>query len=133
MLHDLGLLLNETWITKDRRFEVDSAFATTSFVESQLSSSHETSWDSNRLQLLFDSVLLSSEFKLSLYKQATVALVTQGVLVDLQGAQYGITDEEYNNVEAAFPRLEFVAAVNATFVQLCIQKPESTYGLWYRF
>lgn len=134
MLHDLGLVLNASWISQDRRFEVDSAVATTDFVEYQISDDGEgaAAWDANRLQLLFDSVLLSSEYRFSLYKQPTVAVLVTGLLVDLQGpaslAAYGITSAEYDKVEAAFPRLDFITGVNATLVQLCVTKPNSTYG-----
>ncbi|KAK2603383.1 hypothetical protein N8I77_009847 [Diaporthe amygdali] len=135
VLHDLGLVLNGSWISQDRRFEVDSAAATTDFVEHQVSNDGEgAEWDANRLQLLFDSVLLHSEYRFSLYKQPTVAVLASGVLVELQGlaslAAYGITSAEYYNVEAAFPRLNFIAGVNTTLVQLCIAKPNSTYDSW---
>ncbi|KAH8744733.1 hypothetical protein F5883DRAFT_588831 [Diaporthe sp. PMI_573] len=135
MLHDLGLVLNGSWITQDRRFEVDSAVATTDFVERQVSNYGEgAAWDPNRLQLLFDSVLLSSEYRFSLYKQPTVAVLVTGVLIDLKGlpslAAYGITPAEYYNVEAAFPRLNFITGTNATLVQLCTAKPNSTYDSW---
>jgi len=133
MLHDLGRVLNGSWISPDRRFEVDSAAATTDFVEHHVSNHGEgAAWDANRLQLLFDSVLLSSEYRFSLYKQPTVAVLVTGVLVDLEGlasiAAYRITNAEYYNVEAAFPRLDFITAVNTTLVQLCTAKPNSTYG-----
>lgn len=133
MLHDLGLVLNGSWISQDRRFEVDSAVATTDFVERQVSNDGEgAAWDANRLQLLFDSVLLSSEYRFSLYKQPTVAVLVTGVFIDLEGlaslTAYGITSAEYSNVEAAFPRLNFIAGVNTTLVQLCAAKPNSTYG-----
>lgn len=78
--------------------------------------------------MLFDSVLLSSEYKFSLYKQPTVAVVMMGVLIDLQGAEYGVTAAEVDAVNAAFPRFEFISDVHDTLVQLCIQKPNSTYG-----
>jgi len=129
MLHDLGLVLNASWITPDRRFEVDGAFAATDFVEGQVA--HQdggSTWDANRLQLLWDSVVLSSEFKISLYKQATVASVTYGVLIDLTGPDNGVTSAEYDNVVTAFPKLNFVSGVNETLVQLCATKPASTYG-----
>lgn len=129
ILHDLGLVLNGTWITNDHRFEVDSAGTATSFVEDQLTHRDEAvEWDAHRLQLLFDSILLSSEPKFSLYKQATVAATVQGVLVDVELAAYGITSAEYNKVEAAFPRLNFISGVNETLVKLCATKPNTTYG-----
>ncbi|KIM98204.1 hypothetical protein OIDMADRAFT_167037 [Oidiodendron maius Zn] len=131
ILHDLGLVLNGTWITKERRFEVDSAETATSFVEDQLTYRDEAAeWDAHRLQLLFDSILLSSEPKFSLYKQATVAATVQGVLVDVGEAAYGITSTEYDNVEAAFPRLNFISGVNRTLVELCATKPNTTYDSW---
>ncbi|MCJ1402507.1 hypothetical protein MMC11_005727 [Xylographa trunciseda] len=129
MLHDLGLVLNASWISHDRRFEVDGAFAATDFVEGQVA--HEckgSAWDAHRLQLLFDSVLLSSEPKFSLYKETTVASVVSGVLIDLTTADDGVTSSEYNNVVAAFPKLNFLPGVNQTLVALCTTKPNSTYG-----
>jgi len=129
VLHDLGLVLNGSWITNDHRFEVDSAGTATDFVEAQLAHSYESSeWDANRLQLLFDAILLSSEPKLSLYKQPTVAATVQGVLVDVQGAEYGITSAEYAGIEAAFPRLNFISGVNQTLVKLAATKSSTTYG-----
>jgi hypothetical protein len=129
MLHDLGLVLKAPWISQDRRFEVDSAFAATDFVEGQVA--HDdggSAWDAHRLQLLFDSVLLSSEPKFSLYKEATVASVVSGVVIDLTGRDDGVTIAEYNNVVAAFPKLNFLPGVNQTIVTLCASKPNTTYG-----
>jgi hypothetical protein len=133
MLHDLGLVLNASWIHPDRRFEVDGAFAATDFVESHLAHDHDnhsncSAWDAHRLQLLWDSVVLSSEAKISLYKEATVAAVTYGVGIDLTGLDFGVTEVEYDNVVAAFPLLNFLPGVNQTFVALCATKPASTYG-----
>lgn len=72
--------------------------------------------------------MLSSEAKISLYKQATVASVTYGVGIDLTGPDNGVTIAEYNNVLAAFPKLNFLLGLNQTFVALCATKPASTYG-----
>ncbi|KAH8657769.1 hypothetical protein BX600DRAFT_514320 [Xylariales sp. PMI_506] len=131
MLHDLGLVLNASWITPDRRFEVDGGFAATDFVESYVAHDDDCSaWDAHRLQLLWDSVVLSSEAKISLFKEATVAAVTYGVGIDLTGPNYGITDVEYENVVVAFPKLNFLPGVNQTFVALCTTKPASTYDSW---
>lgn len=51
-----------------------------------------------------------------------------GVLIDLSGVDYGLTSAEYNKVEVAFPRLNFVMGVNETLVDLATTKPNSTYG-----
>lgn len=72
--------------------------------------------------------MLSSEAKISLYKQATVAAVTYGVGIDLTGPDNGVTNAEYGNVVAAFPKLNFLPGVNQTLVKLCATKPASTYG-----
>ncbi|KAH6662064.1 hypothetical protein B0J14DRAFT_611169 [Halenospora varia] len=131
MLHDLGLVLNASFISPDRRFEVDGAFAATDFVESQVAHDDAGSaWDAHRLQLLWDSVVLSSEAKISLYKEATVASVTYGVGIDLTGPDNGVTSTEYENVVAAFPKLNFLPGVNQTLVALCATKPASTYDSW---
>jgi hypothetical protein len=128
LLHDLGLVLNASWISPDRRFEVDSAFAATEFVEQY----HDNSsvWDAHRLQLLFDSILLSSEPKFALWKEPTVAAVVAGVLIDLSGpgAGDGVTGKEYDDVVAAFPKGNFLPGVNQTLVALCATKPNTTYG-----
>jgi hypothetical protein len=129
LLHDLGLVLNAPWISPDLRFEVDSASTATDFVEHHVSHDHAASaWDANRLQLLFDSVLLSSEPALAFYKQSTVASVVYGVLVDLNGPARNVTTAEYDNVIAAFPFLDFLPGVNRTLVELCVKKRNTTYG-----
>jgi hypothetical protein len=128
-LHDLGLVLNATWISHDLRFEVDSSIRATEFVEE--TAKHDGTsfaWNANRLQLLYDAILLSSEPKFSLYKQATVKVLVEGVLLDLGKPDYGVTIAEYQGVEAAFPPLNFITGVNHTLVQLCVQKPNSTFG-----
>ena len=131
MLHDLGLVLNAPWISPDRRFEVDGAFAATDFVEGQVANDDaDSSWNANRLQLLWDSIVLSSEPKISLYKQTTVASVTDGVVIDLSGPDNGVTTGEYDNVLAAYPKLNFLPGINQTLVELCATKPASTYGKW---
>jgi len=131
MLHDLGLVLNASWISPDRRFEIDGAFAATDFVEGQIAHDDACSaWDAHRLQLLWDSVALSSEAKISLYKEATVASVTYGVGIDLTGPDNGVTSAEYDNVVAAFPKLNFLPGINQTVVALCVTKPASTYDSW---
>lgn len=72
--------------------------------------------------------MLSSEAKVSLFKQGTVAAVTYGVGIDLGGPAFGVTSGEYNNVLTAFPFLNFVTGVNRTLVALCTTKPNTTYG-----
>lgn len=132
LLHDLGLgglRPNASFITPDRRFEIDGAFAATDFVESHVAhDSKGSTWDANRLQLLWDSIALSSESKIAFYKQATVATVTYGVAIDLFGVEYGVTSTEYDNVVAAFPKLNFLPGINQTLVDLAAMKPNSTYG-----
>lgn len=130
LLHDLGFVFNASWITPDRRFEVDSANAATNFVEDHIGHDHAevAAWDANRLQLLFDSVLLSSEGKFALYKQATVAALFDGVLIDLSAPDLNVTTAEYESVIAAFPKLDFLPGVNQTLITLCTTKASTTYG-----
>ncbi|TVY84467.1 hypothetical protein LSUE1_G001283 [Lachnellula suecica] len=137
LLHDLGLgglSLNASFITENRRFEVDSGFAATDFVKDQVEDADESSdWEAQRLQLLWDSIVLSSEPKFSLYKEATVQTVTYGVLIDLSnssGAEYNISSADYNGVVADFPYLNFLSGVNQTLVELATRKPNSTYDSW---
>jgi hypothetical protein len=129
LFQDLGLALNASFISSNLRFEVDGASAATNFVEDQVAQNHGGSaWDAHRLQLLWDSVALSAEFGIALYKQPTVAAVAYGVGIDLTGPDKGVTSAEYENVLTAFPKLNFISGVNQTLIALCVQKPNSTYG-----
>lgn len=129
LLHDVGIAFNASFITPDRRFEIDGAFAATDFVKDQVKHDHRGSaWDVNRLQLLWDSIALSSEAKISLYKEASVAAVTYGVGIDLFGPENGITQAEYDKIVAEFPYLDFVPGINRAFMELVERKPNSTYG-----
>jgi hypothetical protein len=92
----------------------------TDFVEGQVAHEHKGSTgDANRSQLLFDSVLLSSEPKFSLYKRATVTSVVSSVVIDSTGADDGVTSAKYKNVVAAFPKLNFLPGADQTVVALC--------------
>jgi hypothetical protein len=58
-----------------------------------------------------------------------VASVTAGVAIDLTGPDNTVTDTEYENVLAAFPKMNFLSGGNQTVVELCATKSNSTYGL----
>ena len=47
-----------------------------------------------------------------MFKEATVASVVSGVVIDLTRADDGVTSAEYKNIVAAFPKLNFLPGVN---------------------
>ncbi|KAI1347814.1 hypothetical protein F5Y01DRAFT_329123 [Xylaria sp. FL0043] len=127
ILHDLGWdqAANSTTVSADRRFEVDGAIAARDFTSSH--NDGRGSWDDHRLQLVWDSIALHTQESIYQYKQDTVAVTGFGILMDFEGPSNGVTQQEYNAVLAAVPKVEFEEAVNQTFVWLCTTKPQTTY------
>ncbi|KAI0502943.1 hypothetical protein F5B22DRAFT_579780 [Xylaria bambusicola] len=127
ILHDLGWdqTPNSTVVSTDRRFEVDGAIGARNFINSH--SSNPKDWNANRVQLVWDSIALHTQPSIFEYKQDTVAVTGLGILMDFEGPAEGVTQQEYDAVVAAFPKVEFEETVNQTFVWLCQTKPKTTY------
>ena len=128
ILHDLGWdqTPNSTVVSTDRRFEVDGAIGAREFINSH--ADDPSAWDANRVQVVWDAIALHTQRSIYEYKQDTVAVTGLGILMDFQGPAEGVTQEEYDTVEAAFPKTQFKEGVHQTFVWLCQTKPETTYG-----
>lgn len=128
ILHDLGWdqTPNSPVVSADRRFEVDGAIGAREFIDSH--SDDPSAWDAHRVQLVWDSIALHTQESIYKYKESTVAVTGHGILMDFEGPSDGVTQEEYDTVEAAFPKTQFKEGVNQTFVWLCQTKPETTYG-----
>ncbi|KAI1362982.1 hypothetical protein F5Y08DRAFT_257381 [Xylaria arbuscula] len=127
ILHDLGWdqTPNSPVVSSDRRFEVDGAVAAREFINSH--TDDPSAWDTHRVQLVWDSIALHTQRSIYEYKQDTVAVTGLGINMDFQGPAEGVTQEEYDTVEAAFPKTQFKEGVNQTFVWLCESKPVTTY------
>ncbi|KAK8080788.1 hypothetical protein PG997_008606 [Apiospora hydei] len=120
--------------TPDRRFEIDGAIASRDFLSehqhnhtNEFDNAGRAVWDHRRTQLVWDAIALHTTASISQYKEAEVRVVGQGIMMDFQGPQLGVTAAEYAAVVARFPQTGFGAGVNETTVWLCATKPETTY------
>ncbi|KAI0447643.1 hypothetical protein F4803DRAFT_558716 [Xylaria telfairii] len=126
LLHDLGWdqTPGSAVVSSDRRFEVDGAIAAADFIHSHGSRS---TWDENRVQLVWDSIALHTQASIYTYKQDTVAVTGTGILMDFSGPAAGVTQQEYDTVNTAYPKTGFDSGVNETLTWLCQTKPQTTY------
>lgn len=127
ILHDIGLdpYSNSSVVSPDRRFEVDGAFAATEFVKKHQEGQN---WDSQRLQLLWDSIALHSTFTIADYKELEVQLVSKGAAEDFSGPSLPVTHPDWNILTKQFPRTNFINNFNESIIHLCMTKPNTTYG-----
>ncbi|RYP10421.1 hypothetical protein DL765_008117 [Monosporascus sp. GIB2] len=128
LLHDVGLdrRPNSPFISGDRRFEVDGAFAARAFLEA-----HEEGrrWqDDGRMQLVWDSIALHTERSIAYYKEPAVQVVSKGIALDFSGPGFSVTEAEYAAVVDRFPKDGLRDGLNDTLVWLCETKPATTYG-----
>ncbi|KAI0469558.1 hypothetical protein F4859DRAFT_516052 [Xylaria cf. heliscus] len=124
LLHDLGWdqTPHSPVVSTDKRFEVDGAIAAREFIRQ-----HASSWDEHRVQLVWDSIALHTQKDIFLYKENTVMVTGAGIYMDFTGPTTGVTQKEYNAVEAVYPKPNFLPAVNETFIWLCATKATTTY------
>ncbi|KAK3987393.1 hypothetical protein QBC44DRAFT_246090 [Cladorrhinum sp. PSN332] len=135
MLHDLGAnhSLDSPFVTLDRRFEVDGAFAARNFIRSHPDGAK---WDEKRVQLVWDGIALHAEPKFALHKEPDVVAIYWGNDLDFtweNGEKHGVTREEYEGVLREFPKPQGGSAGQAGMVLegitwYCRHKPNSTYS-----
>ncbi|KAI1849379.1 hypothetical protein JX266_004874 [Neoarthrinium moseri] len=136
LLHDLGLSPSSPFLSADRRFEVDGAFAATSFVANFTTASgsgpkgHAAAWDAQRRQLVWDAIALHTERSIHEFKEPAVAVTGNGIGMDFRGADYGVTAAEYAAVLHEYPQEDLLGGFNASLVWLAHTKPSSTYDTW---
>jgi hypothetical protein len=127
ILHDLGWdqTPNSTFISPDRRFEVDGAIAARDFI-----SSHEdgSDWEKTRVQLVWDSIALHAVPSIADYKELDVQVVSKGIRMDFTGPSFGVSEEDYALIGRQYPKDDLISAANQTLIWLCQSKPASTYG-----
>ncbi|KAK1249639.1 hypothetical protein MKX08_009642 [Trichoderma sp. CBMAI-0020] len=129
ILYDIGLdpHVNSAIVTPDRRFEVDGAFAATKFVKEHQDGQ---SWDSQRLQLLWDSVALHSTFTIADYQELEVQFVSKGAVEDFVGPSPPVTLPDWKTLTEQFPRTNCSSNFNESIIHLCMTKPDTTYDNW---
>ncbi|KAK4949562.1 hypothetical protein LTR10_012180 [Elasticomyces elasticus] len=130
ILHDLGWDTIDTFISPDKRFEVDGANAARAFIEQQTAHSGDKTWDKHRGQLLWDAIALHTTPSIAQHKEPEVAATGLGIFADFVGndAVPGtMTVEEYNAIVAKYPRHGFREGVKEIMCGLCRTKPETTY------
>jgi len=80
ILHDLGWDTTDTFVSSDKRFEVDGANAARSFVQQEVSRSGLGDWDGHRLQLLWDAIALHTTPSIAQHKEPEVAATGLGIV-----------------------------------------------------
>lgn len=130
ILHDLGWDQLGTFISKDRRFEVDGAIAARNFI-SNSTHSKKDQWPHHRTQLVWDSIALHTNPGISMYKENEVRICGLGIGADFFGPDGlppgSLSWDEYNAIVREYPRNGFVQSVTDVFVGLCRTKPATTY------
>jgi hypothetical protein len=128
ILHDLGWDQdpNSTFISSDRPFEVDGAIAARNFIQNYKKGKK---WDARRLQLVWDAIALHTQQRIYEHKEPEVRVTGRGILVEFTGPALGISKQDYDNINAEFPKDDFKSGVTGAFVWLCQTKPETTYGM----
>ncbi|KAJ5248821.1 hypothetical protein N7468_000272 [Penicillium chermesinum] len=130
ILHDLAWDHTSVFSTADKRFEVDGANAAREFLNR--AAPHFTPGE---VQLVWDSIALHTTTSIARHKENEVALCNMGISVDFTGTAFPgglITQEEYDAVVEALPRLEFKESVKKLLCGLCVHKPETTYDNFLR-
>jgi len=125
---------NQEFISHEKRFEIDGAIAARSFVQKNGGKSWQ---DKHRQQLVWDSIALHTTADIARYKEPEVALTSAGTFAELTGIEVSktlfgdlitVNQTEWQNILDAFPRYEFGSYIRGVLVNLCVTKPETTYG-----
>jgi hypothetical protein len=126
IMHDLGWSQDHSFISKDKRFEVDSADLAREYLEEH----NPGEWDKHRVQLMWDAIALHATPSFAQHKQAEVMVAHFGVMADFFGPNFpggAITVDEYKEILTAFPRIGFRDQFLEIMCGLCAYKPETTY------
>lgn len=127
ILHDLGLAHGTSFVSVDRRFEVDGADAARAFLKAE----GGEEWDERRCGLVWDAIALHTSDSIARFKEAEVVATLLGVNADFGTPEFGegtmVTREEYESVLSEVPRLEMRRGMRDAFCDLCRAKPEKTF------
>jgi len=120
VFHDLGLTTH--YSSADKRFEVDSANAARDFLKSN-------GVPKDSLQLVWDAIALHTTIGVAEYKEPEVALLYSGVGLDVMGEGYEyLTQQNREEIVAAFPRNDFKKNIIPTFFSGFAHKTDTTFG-----
>lgn len=120
VFHDLGL--TKTYSSPDLRFEVDGANAARNFL-----ASHGLPKEAQRL--VWDTIALHTTIGIAEHKENEVALMYSGVGLDVMGEGYeNLSNEQREEIIAAFPRTDFKKKIIPTFFSGFEHKTETTFG-----
>ncbi len=121
LFHDMGLM--PAYSSATERFEVDGANAARDFLQARGIGEAD-------IDQVWDAIALHTTPGIPRHKKPVVALVTQGVEMDVLGLAYDeFTRDERDAVLLAHPReANFKEGIIAAFAQGTRHKPETTFG-----
>ena len=120
IFHDLGLV--KPYSSADERFEVDGANAARDFLR-QHRLPEET------IDVVWDAIALHTTPGIPKWKKPEVALLTNGVELDVMGIGYDeLTEVERTQIVAAFPRPNFKHEIVHAFLGGFAHKPCTCFG-----
>lgn len=120
MFHDLGL--TERFRRTDQRFEIDGADEARRFLWARGITGEQA-------ERIWTSIALHTTPEIPLHMASEIALVTQGVELDVLGIGYHtVSDEQRAAVVDAHPRPDFKNRILAAFTEGIKDRPETTFG-----
>jgi hypothetical protein len=121
MFHDMGL--TPTYSSATDRFEVDGANTARAFLRQHKIPQHD-------IDTVWTSIALHTTPGIPQYMQPVVALLTNGVEMDVLGLAYSeFADADRDAIVAAYPRTEhFKEDIIQAFYDGIKHKPETTFG-----
>ncbi len=121
MFHDMGLTPN--YSSKSDRFEVDGANSAREFLRRQNVSPHE-------IDIVWTAIALHTTPGIPQYMHPVIALLTNGVQMDVLGIAYSeFSDADREAIVAAYPRSQhFKEDIITAFYEGIKHKPETTFG-----
>ncbi len=121
MFHDMGLTPN--YSSKSDRFEVDGANSAREFLRRQNVSPHE-------IDIVWTAIALHTTPGIPQYMHPVIALLTNGVEMDVLGIAYSeFSDADREAIVAAYPRSQhFKEDIIEAFYEGIKHKPETTFG-----
>lgn len=120
IFHDVGL--TPKYSSPHDRFEVDGANAARDFLQ-------QRGISESAIELVWDAIALHTTPDIPWHKKAEVALVTAGVEMDVLGLGLAeVSDENREQVLAAYPRINFKQGIVQAFADGIRHKPETAFG-----
>ncbi len=121
MFHDMGL--TPQYSSKSDRFEVDGANCARAFL-------HQHNISQQEIDTVWTAIALHTTPGIPQYMHPVVALLTNGVEMDVLGIAYSeFSDADREAIVTAYPRTEhFKEDIIQTFYDGIKHKPETTFG-----